>query len=146
MRFAADGVDAAIRSATSRHFLQTFVDVFFLEVDRLGLTEPLGELEALRHTLDRDHTAGSEHPCALNREMTDRTAAPHRYRIARLDLRVFGGHVARRKDVGEEQHFLILQARLDLERAHVGKGNAQVLRLTPRKPAEQVREAEGSAG
>ena len=122
---AADGVDAAIGTAAPRHLLQHLVDVDLLEVDRLGAAA-LGEREALGDAVDRDHPVGLEHECALDRELRDRTAAPHRHGVAGLDVAVLGRHVAGGEDVGEEEHLLVGEVRLDLDRPHVGVRHAQV--------------------
>jgi len=52
--------------------------------------------------LNRDHSTGSQHERGADGELAHRTTAPDRDRVARLDLRVDGGHVAGRKNVREE--------------------------------------------
>ena len=130
MGLGADGVDAAVRPAAIGHLHQRVVDVDCsskLMVSRLAML--CGHVQPLGHVVDRDDAAGAQHPGALDRELADRAAAPDRDRIARLDLGIFGRHVAGREDVGQEQHLLVGQLVRHLDRADVGVGHAQVLGL-----------------
>ena len=45
-----------------------------------------GHRQPLGHAVDGDHPPGPEHPRAADGELADRPAAPHRDRVARLDL------------------------------------------------------------
>ena len=72
----------------------------------------------------------------------DRPASPDRDRVARLDVAHLGAHVAGRQDVGEEEHLLVGEAVLDLERPDVGERHARELGLAAGKAAGEVRVAE----
>ena len=125
---AADRVDAAVGAALvgARH--QLVIDIGLREIDRLGAAgfrhrQPLG------HLVDRDHAAGAQHQRRADGELADRSAAPDRDGVARLDLRILGRHVAGREDVREEQRLLVGDAVGDLDRADIGHRHAQILGL-----------------
>ena len=139
--FAADRVDAAVRTAIVGPRHQLVVDVDLREIDRLGAAG-LGHGEALGHLVDRDHPAGAHHQGRADGELADRPAAPDRDGIAVLDLGVLGGHVAGREDVGEEERLLVRDAVRDLDRSDVGHRHAQILGLAAAVAAEHVAEAE----
>ena len=87
------------------------IDRFVVErlgADRFRLAQPLGE------AIDGDHAPRAEQHGARDREQADRPAAPHRDRVARLDVAVLRGHVAGRQNVGEKQHLLVAQRRRHL--------------------------------
>ena len=58
------------------------------------------------------------------------------------DVAHLGAHVAGREDVGQEQHLLVVEAVLDLERPDVGERHARELGLAAGEPAGEVRVAE----
>ena len=140
--FAADGFDAAVRTAPSGHLLERFVHVDFFEVDRLGLAVLRGHRQPFGNAVDSDHPPRPEHPRALDRELGHRAAAPDRDRVALFDTRVLGRHVPGREDVREEQDLLVGQARFDFDRPDVGVRHAQKLGLAAGVPAEHVRKSE----
>ena len=92
--------------------------------------------------VDGDDLRGAEHPGAVHGELADRAGAPHRHHVAGLDVAHLGTHVAGGQDVGEEQHLLVGQVGLDLQRADVGERHPRVLCLTAREAAGQMRIAE----
>jgi hypothetical protein len=71
----------------------------------------------------------------------DRTGAPHRHHVARLDVALLGGLIAGREDVGEEEHLLVRNAVRDLQRIHVGERHPHVLRLAAGVAAVEMRVA-----
>ena len=116
------------------------VDVFVVQRFRSALRrrqrEPFGE------AIDRDDALGAEQVRALDRELTDRAAAPDGDRVARLDLAVVGRHVAGREDVREKEDLLVGQRVRHLQRPDVGKRHARVFRLAAGIAAVHVRVAE----
>ena len=90
----------------------------------------------------RDHALGAQQEGALDRKQPDRAAAPDRDRVAGLDVAHLRAHVAGRQDVGEEQHLLVGEAVLDLERPDIGKRHARELGLPAGEAAGEVRIAE----
>ena len=139
--FAADRVDAAVGAAIVGPRHQFVVDVDLREIDGLGAAR-LGHGQALGHFVDRDHPASAHHQRGANGELANRPAAPDRDGIAILDLRVLGGHVAGREDVGKEERLLVRDAVRDLDRADVGHRHPQILGLAAAVAAEHVAEAE----
>src|SRR6185437_9367032 len=97
-----------------------------------------------RETIDGDHTLGAEEPRALDGEEPHRAASPYGDRVPRADVALLSRHVARRKDVREEEHLLVAQVLRDLDGADIGEGDAGVLRLPAGIAAKQVRVAEES--
>ena len=146
VRLGADGVDAAVGPAAGGHLLQLLVDVFLGEVDRLGLAELARHRHPLGHAIDGDDASSAEHPGALDGELTDRSTPPDGHGVALLDLGVLRAHVAGGEDVGEEEDLLVGQVGLDLETTDVGVGHAEILGLTARVAAAQVRVAEETGG
>ena len=140
VRFHPDAVDRAVRAAARRRRLERLDDVLFREVDRVG-AELARALEPVRDAVDRDHALGAQQERALDREPSDRAAAPDRDGVAGRDLRLLRGLPAGREDVGEEQHLLVGQTFGHDERVRVGVGDAHVLRLTAGIAAERVRVA-----
>ena len=92
--------------------------------------------------VDRDHLLGAEHHGAGDRELADRARPEDRDRLAAGDVAEVRAHEARRQDVREEQHLLVGQLVLELERADVGVGHARVLRLAAGVAAGEVGVAE----
>ncbi len=105
-----------------------------------------GHAQAFGLAVDRNDTARSKHPCALDRKLPDRAAAPDRHGVARLDIAVLRRHVAGGEDVGDEQRLLVADLRRDLDRPHIGKRHPHVLRLPPRVSPHHVRVAEQARG
>lgn len=66
------------------------------------------------------------------------TGPQHRDRVVRLDVAEFRGHVARRKDVGQEQDLLVGKSVLDLDRPRIGVRHAQVLGLAAGIASEEM--------
>src|SRR5215831_5963423 len=144
VRLRAHRVDAAIRPASRREREEPLVDVAILEVDRLRAAARLGHAEALGHPIHRDHASRPQHPRALDAELAHGTTSPDGYGVARFDVRVLRGLVARGKDVGEEENLLVTQLVRDLERTHVRERHAEVFRLASREATQHVRVAEQS--
>jgi hypothetical protein len=96
--------------------------------------------------VDRDHPLGAEQHGAGDRELADRAGAPDGDRPRRPDVAHLGAHVAGREDVRQEQHLLVGQVVLDLDRADVGERHARVLGLAAGVAAGQVRVAEDAGG
>ncbi len=76
--------------------------------------------QTFRNAIDSDHLARTQHLRAANCELTDRAAAPDRDHTSVLDVAVFGRHVARRKDVAKEEHLVVFQIALNLQRPDIG--------------------------
>ena len=109
MCFGAYGVDATVRSAAIRHLLDSFVNsgITLFEIDCLGPPMFPRHFEAFRHPVDRDDTACTQHPRALDAELADGPATPDGDRVARFDLCIFRSHVTGWKNVGQEKHLFI---------------------------------------
>src|SRR5437868_11428026 len=95
MRFCAYSVDATIRSTTVGNFLDSVVNtaVSLFKIDRFSSPVFSGHFESLWNAVNCDHPPGSEHPGALNAELSHRAATPNGYSISRFNLGVFSGHV-----------------------------------------------------
>ena len=143
MRLHADRIDAFLRPLAGGEVVQALDHALFLEVDRGG-PAGLGHRQALGHAVDRDHLPGAEQDRAADAELADRSAAPDRDRVGRLDVALHGRLPAGREYVAEKQHLLVREPVLNLDRAHVGIGHAHVLSLAAGIAAGQVRIAEQS--
>src|SRR5439155_7535749 len=66
MRLHADGFDAGIGPAPSRHFLQGFENVHLVVIDRLRATVICRFAQTRLDAIDGDHALGPEHECALH--------------------------------------------------------------------------------
>src|SRR5690606_32597964 len=84
VRFQTDAVDRRVGADPAGHVLQRLVDLALLEIDRLG-AEPTGQLEPMMEVVDRDDPLRPHEERRLDREQANRTAAPHRHRVSRLD-------------------------------------------------------------
>ena len=136
-------VDADIRSAAAGHLLEQLDEILgVLVVDDLRLAHVAREGEPLREPVDRDDAIGSLQVGALDGEVADRAATPHRHGVAGLDLASFRRLPSGGQDVRKEQHLLVAHAIRNLDRPQVGVGHSRVFRLTTGLPAEHVRVAE----
>ena len=79
---------------------------------------------------------------ALDRELSDGTAAPDRDRLAALQIAEIGGHEARGEDIRQEEDLFVAQALRHLDRADVGIGHAEVLGLAAGVAAQHMGIAE----
>ena len=111
VRFHADGVDAGVRSAAAGHLLAAPPRRRSIRsrAFRRRSTRALRRRSGKRSMAITRSAPSSIALC--DREQADRPAAPHRDRVARLDVAVLRGHVAGRQNVGEEQHLLVGQRR-----------------------------------
>ncbi len=114
------------------------------QIRRLRIVDDFGaaflrQPQPLRNAIDADHLARAQHLGAANGELSDRSAAPDRDDVTVLDIAVLGRHVAGREDVAQEEHLLVLQIALDLQRSDVGEGHARILRLSAGISAVHVR-------
>ena len=119
--------------------------VYLLVVDGLG-SAFFGHLQTVVEAVDGNHALGAEHESAADRELADRAAAPDGDRVARLDVAVLRAHVSGRENVGQEEHLLVGNPGRDLQRAHVGKRHARVLRLSAGVAAHHVGVAKQTGG
>jgi hypothetical protein len=109
-----------------------------VEVDGLGMAVRRRHGQPFRDPVDRDDPTRAEHPGTLNRELPHRTASPDPDRVSRVDAGVFRRHVAGGEDVGEKQHLFVAESGRNLERADIGEGHPQVLRLAAGETTEHV--------
>src|SRR5436190_278693 len=108
--FEADRVDAVVGTSSAGELTQRLPDVTLLVVDRVGRAGAFARHpQAVREAIDGDHAFGAEQVRALDRELADRPAAPDGDDVSRLDAAGLGGHVARRKDVRQEEHLLVTE-------------------------------------
>ena len=140
-RLAADRVDATVGTAFAGTLHQFVIDIGLREIDGLGAAR-LCHGKPFRNFINRDDPASSQHQRGADGELSDRTAAPDRDRVARLDLRIDGGHVAGRKNVGQEQRLFVSDAVGNLDRADVGHRHAKIFGLAAGVAAEHVAESE----
>src|SRR5688572_10040276 len=98
MRFAANSIDAAVRSAALGHLHQPVIYPDLFEIDHFRFALILSHLYPLRNTIDRDHPFSAQHPRALHREQPNRTAAPDSDCVTGLDVAVLSRHITSRED------------------------------------------------
>ena len=144
VRLEPDRVDHRVGADPAGHLHQRVIDRAFLEVDHLR-AELLGEAEARREMVDRDHALGPHKERRLDGEQPDWTAAPHRDGIARLDLRELCGLPTGRQDVGQEQHLVVVNPVRNDDRPDVAERHADIFRLPARIAAGHVAIAEQPA-
>src|SRR5919199_2391743 len=139
-----DAIDDRVGAAAAREDLELLDDVRVLaEVDRVGGARAVERhLEPVVVLVDGDDALRAEHHGAGDGELPDRPGAEDGDHLPALDLAELGAHVARREDVREEQHLLVREVVLDLDRADVGERDARVLGLAAGVSAGQVRVAE----
>jgi hypothetical protein len=106
--FHAHRINAGVRPAAASHVPQRVQDICRFVVERLGADRP-GLAQPLGKAVDGDDAACAEQHRTGDRKQTDRTAAPHRDGIARLDAAIFRRHVAGRQHVRQKQHLLVGQ-------------------------------------
>lgn len=68
-------IDTAIRASSTRLFHKAVVHIFLVEIDCICLTLGFRHAQSLGYSVDRDNPLRSEHPRALNSELTHRTAS-----------------------------------------------------------------------
>src|SRR5215204_1009866 len=137
----ADCVDAGIGTASLGEFHDPVVDVFLHEIERFGATAP-GKVEPLRNGIDCDDPFGPQQKSALDCKLSDWAAAPDRDCLTAFEIAELRAHVTGRKNVGEEEHLLVVKALRHLQRPYVGVWHSQIFRLTARVAAEQMRISE----
>ena len=120
--------------------------VHFLVVDRLGSRVVARHVQTILESVDRNHALGAEEKRARDRELSDRTGAPHGDHVAPLDAAHLRAHVPGGKDVRQEEHLIVAESVLDFQRADIGERDARELRLSAREASEHVRVAEQSSG
>ena len=81
-----DRVDARIGAAAAGHLLDRLVDVGVLVVDRFRPGAIARNAHAIVDAIDGDHPLGAQHVGTLDRELTDRAAAPYRDHVTRLNV------------------------------------------------------------
>src|ERR1043165_5391157 len=145
MRLHADRIDAFFRTFAAGQLIEALDGAVFLEIDcdragRLRHRQPLGK------PVDADNLLCAEQYRAADRHLSNRTAAPYRDRIARLDVALHGGLPARRENIAEEQQLLVRDAVRHLDMGRVGEWHAQIFGLTAGIAARQVRIAEQPRG
>ena len=86
---------------------QRIGDVDGFIVQRLGARPVARHGQPVGEAVDRDHAFRAEQPRALDRELPDRSAAPHGDDVTGLDAAGFGRHEPGREDVGQEEHLLV---------------------------------------
>ena len=137
LRLGPHRVDAGVGTASLGHFLDAVVDILLHEIDglRTGLCR---QRQTLRHGIDGNHPAGAQEKGAADRKLPDRPAAPDGDGLAALDVAEFRAHVARGKDVREEQDLLVGQPFRHLDGPDIGIGHAQIFSLPAAISAEQM--------
>lgn len=94
----ADAVDAGVGANAAGHLVQRLAHIDLAIVEDFG-AELLRQLQPVRIMVDGDHPVRAHDQRGLDREQPDRTAAPDRDRVARLDLGILRCHPAGRQDV-----------------------------------------------
>ena len=75
-------------------------------------------------------------------KLADRTAAPDRDGVTRLDVALLGGHVAGGEDVRQEEHLVVGDPVGYLDGTDIGEGHTDIFGLAAGVSAEQVGVAE----
>ena len=145
MTFHPDRVDAVVGAAPTRHVLQRLVNVDLLVIQGLRTRTLARNAQSIGEAVDCDDLLGPEQVRALDRELSHRSAPPHSNDIAGLDAAHVSGHVARREDVREEEHLLVVQLVWHSQCADVRERDPRVLGLPARVAAEEVRVPEDAA-
>ena len=145
MGFHADGVDALLRALAAGELVQTLDHALLIEVDGDGATG-FRHFQALGQMIDGNHLLGAEQNGAADRHLTDRTAAPDRHRVGRLDVALDSRLPSGREDVTEEENLLVRDTIRHLDVRRIGKGNAEIFGLPARIAAGQMRVAEQACG
>ena len=143
MTLHGDGVDAGIRAYAAGHLPQGLAYVQFLEVNDLG-AHRFREIQAVRQTVNRDNPVRAERERALNCKQTHGAASPNRDNVARFDFTVICSHPSRRKNIGEKEHLLILDAIGDDERSHIRVRHPHIFRLTAGVATREMGVSEGA--
>ena len=94
--------------------------------------------------VDGDHPLRAHQEGGLNREKADRSAAPDRDGVARLDVGIFGRLPAGGENIREEKDLVILKPIGNDDRPDVGKWNPDIFGLPPGIAAGQMAVAEQS--
>jgi hypothetical protein len=126
----------------SGHRHQPVVDVVTRKIDGLGVAPCRRHGEPLRHTIDAYDASSAQQPSAHDCHLADRPAAPHRDRVAGSDVGILGCHPARGQDIGQEEHLVVAQAGVDVDRAMIGMRHADKLGLPAGVAAVQMGIAE----
>src|SRR5690242_14385545 len=84
MGFHAHRIDTAVRPPALGDLVETFADIFVVEIYRFG-ARARRHRNALRNTIDRHDVTGAQHLRAANAELSYRAAAPDGNRIAIFD-------------------------------------------------------------
>src|SRR5690606_27118588 len=106
----------------------------------------LGHLQSVRKAFDDDDALGAKKDRARDGELANGPRTPDGDGVARLDSAHLGTHAAGREDVRKKEHLRVRELPVYLQRAEIGKGNANVFGLAARKAAEHVRIAEDARG
>ena len=118
--FGADRIDAGIRAAAVRQFLNAVIDVLFQEIERLR-ARLAGQCQPLRHGVDRQNPLGAQQEATADCHLPDRPAAPDRDRVAWLDVAEFRPHIPGRKDVRKKQHLFVGELVRNFYRPDIGE-------------------------
>src|SRR5207248_10626182 len=86
--FHANCIDGSIGSAATRQLFKRLIELHFFVVEDFRTVVLARELQALGKPIDPDHTLGPEQVGTLDGKLANRTASPHRYGIAGLDIAV----------------------------------------------------------
>ena len=147
VRFHAHGVDAGIRPAPGRQLFQRVGHAgHLLVVEDLRAAGVLRHPQPVLEPVDGDDALRTQQERALDGKQADRTAAPHRNRVAGLDVAHLGAHIAGGQDVRQEQDLLVRQCAIDLQRPDIGEGHTRELGLPAGKTAGQMRVTERAGG
>jgi hypothetical protein len=82
MGFHADRIDARVRPAATRHFLECLVDVGVFVVEDLSARVRSSALEPVGEAVDRYDAFGTEHERAGHRKHANGAGAPYRDDVA----------------------------------------------------------------
>ncbi len=103
--------------------------VFPVWPKQLGLVLARGHVQALGNVVDGDDAVGAEHARTRHRELTHRTAAPNRHRVARRECAGLGCLIPGWKDVGQKQDLLVIERIRHAQRTDVCVRDPHVLGL-----------------
>src|SRR5947209_107441 len=145
MALQARRIDALVGAFAAGELVQALDDALLLEIDCDGAAG-FRHSEPLRQHVDGNDLFGAEQDRAADRHLADRTAAPDRDNIGRLDVALNGGLPSRRENVAEEENLLVSETVRHFDVRRIGEGDAKIFRLSAGITAGQMRVAEEASG
>src|ERR1700727_2526961 len=100
MGLKTHGVDTRIGTDSAGEVLQRGQNVhIFLRVIDSNCSKRSSKLESLRESIYGDDPSSTQHEGTRDCELPNWPASPHGYRVSGLNLSIFCGHIACRKNI-----------------------------------------------